>query len=149
MVTANTQHAEDCACCKDGPEATNAREAGMMRTHGWYAHYVFDTAPPHYHTHGFPESFNHKDIQIMLPGLNPHIMHGIAERIVELIKEGKTFEPGQDYDGIAQGYKTRFILARECDRPVLRLIVPDKAGNLDQDKLEQKYAVQYEHLVTE
>lgn len=117
----------------------------MMDKYGWYAHYVpsGDGTPTgaNYHTHGLERSYDHKNIQIILP-LSFQTAHGLANTIIAEIKKGTKFEAGVDYDNImANGYKVRFIDATECGRPVLRLLIPDK-----NHKFEGMYALQLEGL---
>lgn len=106
-------------------------EKESMEKMGWYAHYVFncDKSPANtnIHTHGVLESFNHKDLQICLP-LPPNIAHGVFYTIIENIRKGKTYEVGQLYDDVLHGYSVKFIKAREMDRTVLRIVLPDKDG---------------------
>jgi len=113
----------------------------MMGKHGWYAHCVpsndFTPYGFNYHTHGLERSFGHTNIQVVIP-IKFEIAHAIVTDIVTEIKNGKKFEPNVDYaDIVANGYMVRFIEARECGRPVLRLLVPDPNG-----KYEGYYAKQ-------
>ena len=95
------------------------------------------------HTHGLRESFNHADLQIVFQ-LPPHVIDGLLQSCVSLIKDGKTFEPNVDYDDIASGgYKVRFMVADEGDREVLRMIIPGKDGELDQDSIDPAFKDQY------
>lgn len=107
----------------------------LMEKYGWVGHYVFDDIKcpfeTNYHTHGLQENFGHKDIQICVPA-DQHALHGIANLIVNRIKGGEVFEPGKVYtDILAGGLKTYFIEAKELGRPVLRLILPDKNGEVE------------------
>lgn len=139
----------DCECeiCKNGLEAVEAKEQKAMQDLGWYAHYVQDD-PEHpfgvnYHTHGLGRSFNHLDLQICLR-VNPDVAHMIITNAVEKIKEGFKYQHGKAYDDLIEArdpnlkYKVLFLEARECGRPVLRLIMPDKKGSFDGDLAAQK-----------
>lgn len=61
--------------------------------------------------------------------------------IVENIKKGTVYEPGNKYDKIIQNYKVEFINAKESGRSVLRLLIPDANG-----KYEGVYAEQLTKL---
>lgn len=109
---------------------------------GWFAHCVpgGDNTPCggfNYHTHGLETSWNHPNIQIVLP-LRFETAHHIVADIVERIKGGERFEPNKDYaDIVGGGYMVRFIEAKECGRSVLRLVIPDKNGVYEGDFAEQ------------
>lgn len=113
-----------------------------IQKYGWYAHYVpsGDTTPfgANYHTHGFPEKFDHPDIQICMPIPNNSI-HSLGWRAVEYIEAGNKFEPGKFYDCILENHSVQFIHATECGRPVLRMILPDKEGRFDTDPYCQQF----------
>ena len=116
-----------------------------MNKFGFITHYVPDDPESptkvNAHTHGLPESFGHKDIQIVLP-LPPKDTHMIIHGLVREIKEGKKFESYIEYSEVIENYKIKFIDAIECGRPVLRLIFPDNEGNLDSK--HELYRKQYE-----
>ena len=110
-------------------------------------HYVpEDPATPftNIHTHGFPEKFNHKDIQITynLPmKLAGSLMHEIAGNLAN----GTVYEPGKKYDNVLRGYDVTFAEAEECGRPVLRMILPDKDGKFNSS---HPYVHQWEGTTT-
>jgi hypothetical protein len=125
-------------------------QAKQMEDYGFYIHLVPDSFPDrrliNAHTHGL-QSFGHLDLQLVL-NIGEQNIKGIFHRCVELIKQGRQFgrmDNGHciDESEIAHGYLTRFISAIEDDRPVWRLVVPDKAGNLDENKLAEPYSLQY------
>ena len=150
---------EDCAChkqeahcpcdaCDSGltVEQLRDQEAEMIKKQGWVAHMVScgddqTSTGTNYHTHGFTESYGCPDI---LP-IDPKILHGIGHSVVNFIK-GNVGGPGKSTptkptdgmitDGIIKGYKVMFKAATECDRAVLRLILPDKHGCLTPDASE-------------
>lgn len=113
----------------------------MMAKYGWYYHLV----PGNIHTHGIEESFAHKDLQIALFIPQP-VAQAVFDSMVDRIKEGWTFLPGKDYDGVIRSFKIRIMAATENDRNVLRVILPDPDGELDKDKMAKEYATQYEGL---
>ena len=131
-----------CFACTHSIEELEAREREAMEQEGWYAHIVVaekegDLA--NYHTHGMPHSFQHPDLQVVLP-MNPNVIHNVVHGIVEKIKEGTVYEDGDVVDDLIQGgYSLKFVAATENDRPVLRIIVPDASNNLDPDTLDGMY----------
>lgn len=138
-------HGPECKCegCRDGIEAVIAKERESMKAVGWYAHCVEtgDNTPFgfNYHTHGFPKTYHCPDMQICLP-LSMEVCHGIMWRVVEMMKEGKRFEPGEYYSGIlSKDLKVQFIYAVECGREVLRMILPDKHGRWDDEDFKLQF----------
>ncbi len=122
-----------------------------MKEYGWYAHFVSDDedSPTRFntHTHGLPETFQHLDLQIVVP-MPEKIAHGIFCNIVHRLKEGERYEDGDVLEGIlGNGYKCKLVQAIEDERTVLRVIVPDKRGNLDADTLIAPFNRQYADLV--
>lgn len=137
-----TQHHHGCGCeiCKHGLEVIERKERHAMETIGWYCHYVMDDDDYpfrlNFHTHGLPHTFNHLDFQIVMP-LSPVICHGIVSGAIDLLKEGKRFEAGKEYDTIIQNYNVMMMAAKECGRDVLRIIFPDDKGGFDGDYAKQ------------
>lgn len=118
-----------------------------METYGWFAHYVGDDdATPfgaNFHTHGVPHSFGHKDLQIVFP-LPQRVTHTLLTNAVEQIKKGVVFHHGDEVEGIVRNYKVRFVEAVENSRAVLRMIIPDKDGNLHESNMTGEFGRQYE-----
>lgn len=119
----------------------------MMKEYGWYAHYVADDtdSPTKFnaHTHGFEESWNHPDIQIVVPMEGPRA-HSLFWMMVDLIKEGKKYEPGKKYDDVLEGYPVMFAWASEGNRRLLRMILPDKEGGVARDEIKAPYSKQWQ-----
>ncbi|MOA18910.1 hypothetical protein D3C78_1392550 [compost metagenome] len=106
----------------------------MIKTHGWAAHYVpLDDFHINYHTHGLKENYNHRDLQIVLP-VSMENAHGIVSGIIHDIKEGKVFYEDIDYIGyLGSNHRIQFKEFYECERPVLRILFPDKKGRMPFD----------------
>jgi hypothetical protein len=115
-----------------------------MEQHGWYVHATPGNDPyMNYHTHGLDVTFKHLDLQIVFP-INPEIAHGILMSAIDLIKTGTKLEDGKHYDQIIQNFSVECILAEECDRQVIRLILPEQDGALGiWNMKEQIYKGQY------
>lgn len=138
---------EDCHCavCEQGIDQVLEQQQGYMVKFGWFAHAVTDEKNAtgfNYHTHGLPESFDHLDLQITLP-VDPLICHGIAVTIIERITKGEKFKDGQVDHKVIEDYPVKFINATECERPVLRIILPDEQGNLERKEMSLNLALQY------
>ncbi len=62
-----------CACCENGKEHVEKLEQDSINEYGWYAHAVpgddVRNTPTgmNIHTHHLPESFNHPDLQLVIP----------------------------------------------------------------------------------
>lgn len=149
-----------CAVCElveagmtreEAEEKRRQWEMEKMAEYGWIAHFVGDDSdsPTGYnvHTHGLVESFDHPDLQIVCP-MPEQLAHKLLCNLVsQITEEGKKFKAGDVVERVlGQGYKTKLVDAQECGRPVLRLIMPDEKGNLDVDKLEESYRIQYADL---
>jgi len=136
---------EECECesCASGFEAFAENEAEKMRKYGFVVHAVIDQEHPNVHSHGLQESMGHLDFQVVAQ-VHPECGHGIICNFVDRIKKGERFEPWRDYDNIIMDYKVRLVPATDNNRPVLRVILPDKAGVLDKESMDEDLADQYE-----
>lgn len=105
----------------------------MLKKHGWYAHYVFDDKEYPYstniHTHGIETKYNHLDLQICF-NLSKELAYTILSYIAGQIRNGNRFTPGIKYPNILPGFDVEFAEAKDGDRIVLRMILPDKYGNV-------------------
>lgn len=138
-------------CNEDNGETMQERierlrewEDMCLDKYGYYVHVVpsEDTGSPtgyNMHTHGLNEcSTPHEDFQIVLP-IDPKIGHALIAGAVDRIKdEGIVFKPGQRYDKIMRSYDVAFGYATECDRLVLRMILPDADGRLMPEDYSEK-----------
>ncbi len=120
------------------------KEQVSLDEHGFYIHLVADDdyESVNAHTHGLFEKYNHLDFQIVL-NLHPNIISAIFHNIVDLVKAGERFHDGQEATAIIQNFKVKLFEATESGRKVLRIILPDKHGNLDKNTMEELYAKQY------
>lgn len=115
--------------------------------YGWYAHFVDmpDLGIINCHTHGILELCDHFDLQIIVP-LLPQTTLTILHTICNRIKAGEKFKSGDVVSDIIKNFNITFIDAIEGDRTVLRIILPDKYGNLTKDTMKGRFADQYKHL---
>jgi len=114
-----------------------AKQRHLKLVHGWIGHYVperdEDKPGRNFHTHGFDETWGHPDFQITMP-LEPTVAHALFWILARRVKKGEKFETGIPYEGIlGSGFITKFVEAKEDDRIVLRMLIPDKDGRLPGD----------------
>lgn len=153
------EHELTCLCniCRSRAEGLSREEAlaklvkgheAALAKYGYYIHYVMDAGPMglNAHTHGLVESFGHPDLQIVLP-LSTNMVGSLLADAVALIKNGRRFASGEVTGGIVKNYNVKFLAARENGRDVLRIIIPDAAGNLDYDRLSPDFTHQYDALL--
>lgn len=104
----------------------------MVKRHGWHIH--FDLLSTNYpynvniHTHGLSK-FDHIDLQICYSVIKEDA-YTIFLNIVNKIKKGLKFRPAIKYFDILHGHEVEFAEAKEDGRVVLRIILPDKNGDL-------------------
>lgn len=103
--------------------------AEALKKYGWIAHLVWaeDGVHANYHTHGLAENFQHPDLQCTLP-IDPAIVHELFALCVRRIQSGQVFQAGQRYEQILQEESVLFLAAKENERAVLRLVLPDAQG---------------------
>lgn len=128
-------------------------ENQMLQEYGWFVHYVgHDPDVPYNfnaHTHGLLEGYGHLDLQVVFP-LREDTCHSILATLAERIKAGEKFHHGQRVEKVI-GNNLQILLheAIETGRPVLRIILPDKEGNLDANTLTDVFKNQYADLTSE
>lgn len=134
--------------------AIQRQQEEHMRRYGWYAHHVFDyyqetiygCAFLNAHTHGLTESWQHPELQVVLP-LPSETVQAILSNAVALIREGTVLQDGMHVEKVIQGYP---VLVRqvEVDGEVhMRLILPDPAGRFPGDPgCDPEYALQAAEL---
>lgn len=146
-----------CACCEHGEEHVDKLEKDSINEYGWYAHIVPDddvrNTPTgmNIHTHHLPESFNHPDLQIVVPvSFNKvNIMMGILHSVVDnYIKKGIKLEPGKEYSEVIKNYKVTVAKTKECERDVLRIILPGPDGYIQRNEpMVEPYSLQYKGTI--
>jgi hypothetical protein len=129
------QHAEghQCDLCSGKIKDLPAWEREQMKKSGFYAHMVQEEdGYLNAHTHGFEETWGHTDVQVVLPIPGKTIMH-IFWTLADWIKEGRKFEADKQYEQVIQGLPVKILWARDGDRPVLRIILPDSQARMPGD----------------
>ncbi len=137
----------ECEHCKD-PERARLREAESLMSIGWLAHYVIDDSESpfgvNYHTHGFEEAFDCPNVQVVLP-LDYERIHNIVHSLADRLKEGVKIAAGQTLERVlAAGFLVTFAeFTDEEGKKLLRMIIPDTEGNLEQKDQESPYRDQW------
>lgn len=126
-------------------EAILAKQEEFLKQHGWYTHFVFgdiNNKTINVHTHGL-ENFQHENFQIVL-NLPQAVCQNILKNFVDRVKDGEKFKSDDVVENIIKSpYKVRLTTAVESGRNVLRIILPDKDGNLSQETQEPPYDMQW------
>lgn len=125
-----------------------AHEKRCLRDHGYYVHVVNDPNMPmglNAHTHGIA---HHPDLQIVFAQaiINPQLLMNIFQSVVDLIHKGQTFKDGDTSDDVMHDLTVKFVDAKDGDRDVLRLILPDKQNRFERDTMDHPYVHQYDDL---
>ena len=74
----------------------------------------------------------HLDFQIVLP-IHQNIAGHIIKNFVDRIDQGEQFEDGMEVNEIISNFPVRLIKAKEGNRDVLRIILPDPKGRFPGD----------------
>lgn len=143
---------KDISCEKcENPEAYEQKIKDVTeKGPGWYTHYITDddiTCPNNFnvHTHGFPEKYNHPDIQICIP-MPPKQAHALIWGFLSALEEKRASIPTEDLtvasnwifptnvrvpNILGNNFDVMFLPAQENDREVYRMILPDPKNNFD------------------
>lgn len=128
------------------------QEEELGKAHGWYSHFILPANAGqrrvNYHTHGLLEHYGHLDFQFVLP-LDPNILHALATKLVNRVKVGERFTAGMRVSGVVENYDVLLMKTTETQRDshvVLRVILPDRNGNIDKGDLDALFAAQFEAL---
>jgi len=133
-------------------EAGTPHGEDALTSYGWYSHFVLPENGGqqwvNYHTHGLPELYGHLDFQLVLP-IDRITLHALATKLVKRVQKGERFAPSMRVSGILDNHDillAKTMETRSIDRPVLRVILPDKDGNLDKVHLRGIFAAQFQEL---
>jgi hypothetical protein len=135
----------ECAACGTDMSELRRWEAQKLVDPGWYVHLVTDhddQSPTGFnvHTHGL-DLKGKLDFQIVCP-LPAEIVHSIINILARRAYNGEEFVPGQEVSEVlAGGFLVKLALAEECERKVLRVLMPDKKGKFGL-KAVKSYALQ-------
>jgi len=123
-----------CEGCEKGIESVLTKQNELMKKYGWVMHFVIpDEQYPfkvNIHTHGFPEKFNQPNMQICAP-ISPGTAQGIMNTIVKRLQKEVVFKANKQYKDIIERFPVLIRSAREDERVVLRIVLPDKNGSFD------------------
>ncbi len=90
------------------------------------------------HTHGFSDTWKHKDFQVVL-ALPESVISSVFWGFADRVKAGEEFKAGDQVDKIIRGFPVKLVDAVEADRDVLRVIFPDAEGRFPGEKGTDKY----------
>lgn len=129
--------------------ALEQTEADHIKNYGFYMHFVFpagDTEWPEgymdAHTHGLEYMAEHRNFQIAL-AIPQKTTAGILSHLANRALKGETISPGRN-SGILEGHDVLIIeVTSEDGESLLRVILPDAAGNLDAKTIAPPFDCQY------
>jgi hypothetical protein len=133
----------------------DAAEKVSLEKNGFYVHISLNdpTVPTGFnaHTHGFPESFGHRDIQLVAPG-TPENVETVFRELADYVKKGKKLVGGRTYKDVLDGLENFQFLcvpAIESGREVFRIILPNMVGSFDPANMEGDHAEDFakQHLM--
>lgn len=147
MVASKHEYDCDCAAC-NGTDMDKWHKE-MMEEHGWYCHFITGTDPQsptgvNFHTHGIETTFKSPDLQIVIP-MEARVANQIFADAVNAIKaNGKAFQHGDRSSRvIGNNFDVIFAKTTESGRDVLRIILPDAAGNLAESEQDEYFQKQW------
>jgi hypothetical protein len=131
-------------------KAIAAWEQQCIRDYGFYVHYMVEDPNQPYqidaHTHGLMETFDHSDLQIVLP-LPQETTIKLFQVAVDMLKTGTRFQPYKKYPNVIEDSDVVFIPVSDGKVSYLRMIIADEAGVLEKDKMDPTFALQYQNEV--
>lgn len=93
------------------------------------------------HTHGM-EKYNHPDFQMVLH-IDPKEIGYVLNTLGQRVQNGESFKAGDLVSGIFLDCNIRLDEFKECDRNVLRVIIPDAKNRFPEDpQCEYPYSFQ-------
>ena len=93
------------------------------------------------HTHGM-ERYQHPDFQMVLD-CGPRENCRILNRFGFAVRNGTQFHSGQFVTGVYEDCAVKLLEFKECDRTVLRIIIPDRHNRFpDEPACDQPYVMQ-------
>ena len=96
------------------------------------------------HTHGMGQ-YGHMDFQLVLQYSDGEIFR-ILNTFGLWVQEGRKFKDGDEVSGIFEDCNVKLKEFDECDRKVLRIIIPDKYNVFpDEDGCLEPYTLQTLH----
>jgi len=129
-------NSDECPVC-NGFDIEKWQEE-QLAEHGWYVHIVpQENGLIDVHSHGAEQNF-----QTVLP-IDPKVTHSVIGYFIDKVKAGERFEGGHvDLKALQNGFKVKLLALEKPD--CFRIILPDPDGNLDEEKMEDAYAAQFD-----
>ena len=130
-------------------ELRNEFEQELLARDGWVMR-AFAHSGPHkiadHRTAGLRENFNHPDLQIYFP-LSGQIALDTFHTVVGLIKQGARFKDGDISRDVAEELPVKFISVLIDNTEFLRVIIPDKQGQIEEKQMAEPFNRQYRDRV--
>lgn len=112
------------------------KQKELIEKYGFVIHNVFPSSEDEifwsHHTHGLKENFNHMDLEIALP-IDPQIVGSIFHGMVDLIKDGESFENILISDKVIRNYNVQLVKVNDGQRDIIRIVLPDVNGKFPSD----------------
>jgi hypothetical protein len=130
-------HSEGDSCGTDGKTA--------LEIEGWNIHVIYPGCgfPNHFcaMTEGFEITFNHPEIQMVIP-MRPDWIHAMFMEVAACLKSGHTISTGENdfyLDIMPQPYAVRFIEKQYNGKTVLRMLCPDKNNTFEEEGFNNQF----------
>lgn len=112
------------------------KQKELIEKYGFVIHNVFPSSENEilwsHHTHGLKENFNHTDLEIVLP-IDPQIVGSVFHGMVDLIKDGESFENKLTSDKVIKNYSVQLVKVSDGQRDLIRVVLPDVNGKFPSD----------------
>ena len=102
------------------------KQKELIEKYGFVIHNVFPSSEYEilwsHHTHGLKENFNHTDLEIVLP-IDPQIVGSVFHGMVDLIKDGESFENKLTSDKVIKNYSVQLVKVSDGQRDLIRVVL--------------------------
>ena len=140
-----------CFICNGGSlDEMKQWQDDMLQKCGFYMHFVNSPEEGYMnaHTHGFDETWNHPDFQIVIR-LDPKTVSEIFWNFAKRVKGGEIFTSGMSVDKIIASSLVKLETMIEGSRQVLRVILPDADGRFPDDSDVSPFFERQMHIETD
>jgi len=149
MIAFNNHNEEStnqcqCVACGAAIEQLHELEQEAYEKNGWIVHVTASFDSLSIHTHGLRQKYGQSELEMRLPLYFPvDIIAQIIELMIKRMEAGEVLKPDTDYDEILQGVQVRLVIINPSEDR-LRIILPDRNGELNKDTIDPDFATQYE-----
>ena len=126
----------------------DSKEFDLIARYGFLFHWTKDeeTGLADIHTHGVEAIFGSPELRLVIP-VPMETASAVLNLLVDQCRAGKALEPGR-VDGLLRDNMPMLLVedaGQYCDR-ILRVVLPDPHGSIDEKTMAPAYAVQFEGL---